>query len=110
MKLKASEVMIGNWAWRFAKPVQLTAADILAMANCLTEFEPIYPSVRWLLASEFKQVKARSGVVATFVKNGVRVSLSNSGNYYIKHRIVGVHDIQNAIQVLTGEQLKTINP
>jgi hypothetical protein len=58
----------------------------------------------------FKEVKAKAGVQRAWKRGGVRVELSNSGNFYWKNKPMPyVHLLQNVyfFNELSGEELNT---
>ncbi len=62
----------------------------------------------WLIKLGFKEVKAKSGIQAAYKIGGIRIELSNSGNFYWKNKSVRfIHTIQNIyfFNQLTGEEL-----
>jgi len=71
---------------------------------------PISITEELLIKFGFKDVKPRSGIAAAYLLNGVRIHMSNSGNWYYKKRLLhGLHDLQNLYFALREEELKTNN-
>jgi hypothetical protein len=106
MMIKARELRVGNVAERHNRIAPLSEGSI---ANALTKgyaFFRVPITEKMLLDSGFKEVQARAGVWKAFVKNGVRVHLSNSGNFYFKSRSIGVDQLQNIYLALTGDELE----
>ena len=57
----------------------------------------------------FKEVKARSGIMASFKNGGVRINMSNSGNYYYGNTPCSyLHLLQNLFLACEGVEL-TVN-
>lgn len=129
--MKAEELRIGNWiADRGLKEWQIdhweTINKVSGKANTVmcggvimethppTEYvdylKPIKLTEDWLLRFGFKEVKPRSGVQKSFIKNGIRINLSNSGNFYFKELPVKVHTLQNIFYFNTGNELTLTTP
>lgn len=72
----------------------------------IDELKPV-TIIQYRLESEgFRYVKPRRGIYAAFVKDGMRIEVSNSGNYYFKKRVLtGMHQVQNIYFELTGKEL-----
>ena len=90
--------------------VTIFRLDKLPYSFCYGQFinfiEPIPLTEDWLVKFGALQVKPRSGVNKTFKLYGVRIEMSNSGNFY--HKGISknsVHSIQNLIFALTGKEL-----
>lgn len=71
---------------------------------------PIELTEEWLMKFGFEKANPRAGIAAAYKKGGIRISISNSGNFYWKNKpIYCVHILQNVyyFNELTGEELKT---
>jgi hypothetical protein len=72
-------------------------------------FKPVVLTEETLLKADFKKLPqhvSKKGVVAEYVCKGVRVSVSNSGNFYYKSKVIpDVHTLQNLFFALKGCEL-----
>lgn len=66
----------------------------------LNRIEPFPITDKKLIDLGFKEVRPRAGVAQAFVRNGVRVNKSNSGNFYHNQRHLYLHDLQNLFYAL----------
>jgi len=72
-------------------------------------YVPVSLTEERLVNFGFVKVKAISGVICAYKKGGIRINISNSGNFYWKNKPVPyVHLLQNIyyFNELTGEELK----
>ena len=68
--------------------------------------KPIPLTEEWLIKLGFKEVNPKRGIISSFIKNGIQIDISNSGNYYYKNiLILSIHQLQNLYFALTGEEL-----
>lgn len=59
-----------------------------------------------LISEGFQYVKPRKGIYFALKRGGMRIEVSNSGNYYFKKRVLtGMHQVQNIYFELTGKEL-----
>ena len=113
MTLKAEEVRLGNHvlyngvAHVVDRLIRRSIRTIPA-SNGMTvaDYDPIPLTEERLKEFGFERVPPRSGVASSFIKNGIRIDISNSGNAYYK--MIGVpyvHRLQNLYFALRDEEL-----
>lgn len=92
------------------EPMLIDAVDIGVLSDGNSEnYSPIRLTEYWLRKFGFERVAPRSGIASSFIKNGIRIDISNSGNAYYKRITVPyVHTLQNLFFALKQEEL-TIN-
>jgi hypothetical protein len=113
--MKASELRLNNLLERNGSIVCLdTNYDLFValvyVSRSDRKYKPIPLTEEWLLKFGFNEegIDKRT-FCSAFVKNGVRVTISNSGNvYYGKLCVESVHQLQNLYFALTREELTFI--
>jgi len=71
-----------------------------------THASGIYITKAMLLSLGFKRTKPRSGISEAFVLLGIRIEISNSGNFYYKGTpIPYIHKLQNLFYAIRGFEL-----
>lgn len=66
-------------------------------------------SEEYLVFAGFEKVKDRSGVQAAYKLRGVRINISNSGNFYFNDTLIfGVHQLQNLFYALECVELNDL--
>jgi hypothetical protein len=94
-----TNVMVGNAV------VTVNKTIIEGVLNGLYKVKGIPLSESILKEFGFEKVKPRRGIQAAFLKDGVRINLSNSGNFYYKERHLYLHELQTLYWCLTGTEL-----
>lgn len=85
---------------------QITGMGIHMIESGKLAYEPIPISKDILIKAGAIQVKPRRGIQKAFKIYGVRINMSNSGNFYHKSRVYNsFHLLQNLIYALTGKEL-----
>lgn len=119
--ITAKELMVSNILEYFGQKVIILAInrdetlelgyfnDSIGFTRQLSEaaLRPVKLTPDILERHGFIRVKARKGVACAFVKNGIRLNMSNSANFYY-HRwntVNYLHELQNLYFIITGEQL-----
>jgi len=90
----------------FEAHLEVHSVDLQFWTEEINEFNPIPLTEEILLKCGFKQTKNLVGVRASYTFREVRVSLSNSGHWYFKQRIIYLHDLQNIVFALYGKELE----
>lgn len=111
--IRLNEIRIGNWLkgangenHRIDEEGMTT---LIHHANLtLTHQTPILLTDKILTDAGFKSVKPRDGVCGAYLKDGIRIERSNSGNYYFKGVPTRVHELQNIYFAIHRKEL-TIN-
>ena len=117
MSINPNELRLGNIisdihaAEEFSAIVhKITANRIeygLSYKSHPNNLKPIKITEEWLLRFGFKEVDSKIGILSSYLKNRVMISVSNSNIYYFKryHMINGIHQLQNLYFALTGTEL-----
>jgi hypothetical protein len=111
--MNANDLRIGNWVqFRHTEtPVRITLGDFVREYNDehLEDYEPIPLTEEWLLKFGFK-----SDVVSSvFGFKWVSINMTQDGDFWVENitgelvEIDFVHQLQNLIFALTGEELQT---
>ena len=77
--------------------------------NVLDRIKPIKLTEELLLRFGFKELLPKDGIAESYIKNKLRIDISNSGNtYYKRLSVPSVHRLQNLYFALTNEELTII--
>jgi hypothetical protein len=113
--LKASELRIGNYAFRNGILVQVDGRSIMDAEAGLVVYDGVPLTEDWLLKFGFQQVGNESKYFVAFQGRYHFVSLSSSRyNYQMGYEkdwlvqipISPVHQLQNLYHALTGQELE----
>ena len=104
--IKKSQLRVGIVAERHNRICPLSEESVSDALIKGYAFFRVWITEKMLIDSGFKEVRPRLGVWKAFVKNGVRIQLSNSGNFYFKSRPIGVDQLQDIYLALTGDELE----
>lgn len=105
--IKHTEIRIGNIV-KMPSSEQLTvitAMDISDIQSNLKNRLPVELNEKMLLQLGFEKTRDRPGICACYRMKTILITLSNSGNWYFKQRIIKLHDLQNIVYTNTGEDL-----
>lgn len=116
-ELRISNLLLYNSDFNSGEQWDVVDVNIETLSWALSnqeQFNRVHKPIRltedWLLRFGFEEVKPRSGVQKSFIKNGIRINLSNSGNFYFKELPVKVHTLQNIFYFNTGNELTLTTP
>lgn len=117
--MKASELRIGNRLNFYVSNLDetYTGGVVTAITEDKLHLNGLYvplDAIKFIPITEetlikvgFKKVKPRSGIAEAYLLKGIRIHMSNSGNWYYKKRsLYGLHDLQNLYFALKEEELK----
>ena len=117
--MKATELRIGNLVSKSLKSgagrtliAEIGCQDIVRIhdntGSC--NYTPIPLTEESLKRFGFERVAPRSGIASSFIRNGIRIDISNSGNAYYKRILIqSVHKLQNLYFALKDEELPINN-
>ena len=105
--MKAQELRVGNLVYDDDDIIEVEAYQLYILTDY---FEPVPLTEEWLLKFGFENKKhgIKRGVLKSYKIHGNTFNLSNSGNIYYGFKsmqIQYVHQLQNLIFALTGEEL-----
>lgn len=109
--MKSKELRLGNYWTNGVEECKIDISTLTDIVNAEGEntdrfWEPVPLSIKWLKKFGFKEVMPKKGIAKAFVRNGVRIEMSNSGNFYHKGKIKPyVHKLQNLYFELRDEEL-----
>lgn len=108
--MEANELRMFNAIKRFGQIVYVNEHTFEDVKINNGSYSPIELTEDWLLKRMgFKEVKPKAGIQKAFLYKGIRIEMSNSGNFYYKGVPKNkVHLIQNLTHALTNTEL-TIN-
>lgn len=78
---------------------------ILTNYDCITS---VSLSEKILEGLGAKKVVPRAGVYSAYLIKGLRLELSNSGNYYYKGNVIKLHGLQNLYQSTYQQELEVV--
>lgn len=105
--MKASELRIGNWVNNNDEDYQITSATIVSLERGESTAQPILITEEWLKRFGFEKLDDKRGLYVNNKINlfiyfdGVRVSV----DFWIGNEKRYVHELQNFVYCLSGEEL-----
>ena len=105
--MKASELRIGNWVNNNDEDYQITSATIVSLERGESMSQPIAITEEWLKRFGFEKLDDERGLYVNNKINlfiyfdGVRVSV----DFWIGNEKRYVHELQNFVYCLSGEEL-----
>ncbi|KAA0126423.1 hypothetical protein FY557_17385 [Chryseobacterium sp. SN22] len=113
--IKAKELRLGNKVQKYGKTVTVDLGVLAKINNGSVVYEPIPLSEEWLLKIGFEKKAEHNfrkfiferGIIHAYTnKPEVEIELGNKSGYSFGYpKVKSVHQLQNLVHSLTGEEL-----